>query len=100
MLRQPGERYTDLFFDFPILGSTTISDAAQIQKVVSVLNFDLGPFVANMSMFEPRHGVTIFYGSTTRDYVICYACGDVQKHDNGRMTNYTIRDQRSRQTLT
>ncbi|HEU5219697.1 MAG TPA: hypothetical protein VFU23_13640, partial [Gemmatimonadales bacterium] len=73
------ERPKKGFRGWKILGKTTVKDAEGRKALLSALNkavADAPP--RSKKCFEPRHGVRATAGGKTVDFVICFACAEVQ----------------------
>jgi hypothetical protein len=69
----------DAFRGWRVLGRTVIDDVATRKGLCAALRSgarekDVSP----AACFEPRHGIRVTRSGTTTDFVICFACSQVQ----------------------
>jgi hypothetical protein len=74
------------FHDYPVLGSTRITDASARQKLVAAFYRGATAKTEAARCFNPRHGIRATGEGRTVDLLICFECGQVRAYVAGEMT--------------
>jgi hypothetical protein len=71
-IRNPAQGDVELFHNWPVLGTTTVSTNAALRE--SIVALDACSEGLSASCFEPRHGIRVVNAGETFDLLICYHC--------------------------
>ena len=75
---------SDILGKYPVVGSATITDEAEKDKIYRLLKFfiyDHHPDARDISLsciFSPHHALTITENGATHKIIICFTCGEVR----------------------
>ena len=77
---KPGKD-VELFHNYPVLGKIEIKEAAKRDEILAALKSGIDKSDGTVAKcFWPRHGIRVVEKGKTTDYVICFECLQLKKH--------------------
>jgi hypothetical protein len=68
----------EYFRGWPVLGKIEITDAEERAAIFEVFEAGFEDVDEFPKCFNPRHGISVVYGKTTTDYLICFECSQLK----------------------
>ena len=85
--RAPHWWFSRWFHDYRIIGQVSVTDPAQRRLVAAVVRHAAQARVVGDSkcIFSPRHAVRLSSGSATYDFLLCFACSEMEVYSGHQL---------------
>ncbi len=82
----------ETFHGWKVLGRAVLRDVADLRTIVTSLKRGIREADKVSGCFEPRHGLRAKKGDRSVDLVICFSCGWIEVHSEGKASSVWTSD--------